>query len=177
MTRDEFLFGLEQRLHALPRDERVEALRYYREYFDEAGTEHEQDVIRELKSPAHVAAKILAEYSQKQTNLSAATRVKHGFRGIWFALLAIFAAPIAIPVAIAIGIVVILMVIVGVVVIFAFIVAGFALVVSAVLSIFVRPAFFVFAIGAVLVIYAVIRLMLLAFSKMIFVIQKFIQGL
>lgn len=61
MRRQEFMRELEYLLRAIPDSERVDALAYYNDYFDEAGEENEAQVIRELGSPQQVADKILAE--------------------------------------------------------------------------------------------------------------------
>ena len=62
MTRTEFLDELERLLDGLPEEERKSAVRYYEDYFADAGVEHEQDVLRELGSPGKVAASIRADY-------------------------------------------------------------------------------------------------------------------
>lgn len=61
MTRLEFMKELESLLSDIPFDEREEALQYYNGYFDDAGEEHEQEVIEELVSPKRVAAIIKAD--------------------------------------------------------------------------------------------------------------------
>lgn len=61
MKAAEFLKELEYLLQDLPEEEKRDAIDYYRDYFQEAGGEHEQDVIRELGSPERVAAMIRAE--------------------------------------------------------------------------------------------------------------------
>lgn len=58
MTREEFLSELEIRLASMPAEERVAALQYFTMYFDDAGTEHEQDVIAELGTPEKVAREV-----------------------------------------------------------------------------------------------------------------------
>ncbi len=58
MTKEQFLFQLEQQLLDIPQDEREEALEYYRDYFNDAGEENEEGVIAELGSPKKVAASI-----------------------------------------------------------------------------------------------------------------------
>lgn len=58
MTKEQFLFQLEQRLLDIPEDERAEAMGYYRDYFDDAGEENEEQVIAELGSPDKVASSI-----------------------------------------------------------------------------------------------------------------------
>lgn len=58
MNRQEFIRELRKELQDIPSKEREEAVQYYEEYFDEAGEENEETVIRELGSPARVAAMI-----------------------------------------------------------------------------------------------------------------------
>lgn len=59
MNREEFMKRLTDLLAGLPHEERREALDYYENYFEDAGAEHEMDVIDELISPEHVAVEIL----------------------------------------------------------------------------------------------------------------------
>lgn len=61
MNRQEFLNRLEYLLRDIPVSERIDALAYYNNYFDEAGVENEKQVILELGSPEAVAEKILAD--------------------------------------------------------------------------------------------------------------------
>ncbi len=96
MTRKEFMEELAARLGRLPQAEREAALAYYEEYFDEAGPEKEYEVIRELGSPQAVASRILADYAIKVARAAPHNPGK-GFSAIWFVLLAILAAPIALP--------------------------------------------------------------------------------
>lgn len=56
MNRKEFMEELENMLGNIQDAEREEALQYYNDYFDEAGPDDEQQVIRELGTPAKVAA-------------------------------------------------------------------------------------------------------------------------
>lgn len=50
---------LEQLLYEIPREEREEAMDYYRSYFDDAGPENEAAVIEELESPQMIADSII----------------------------------------------------------------------------------------------------------------------
>lgn len=59
MNRQEFLRQLECLLENIPENERLDALAYYNDYFDEAGVENEQNVIQELGSPQKVAQSII----------------------------------------------------------------------------------------------------------------------
>lgn len=58
MDRAEFMRQLERLLQGISPTEREEALQYYNSYFDDAGAENEQEVIRALGSPARVAENI-----------------------------------------------------------------------------------------------------------------------
>ena len=58
MTRQEYMQQLAALLAAMPEAERRDALDYYEEYFDAAGSEKEAQTIQELGSPRNVAEKI-----------------------------------------------------------------------------------------------------------------------
>lgn len=55
MTRSDFMRELESLLWDIPIEERKEALQYYNDYFEDAGEDHEQEIIAELGSPEKVA--------------------------------------------------------------------------------------------------------------------------
>lgn len=61
MTRDAFMRELEYLLQDVQDDEKDEALQYYRDYFDEAGPENEEQVIQEFGSPERIAAIIRSD--------------------------------------------------------------------------------------------------------------------
>jgi len=56
MSRKEFIRQLEYLLQDIPQSELVEAVQYYKDYFEDAGVENEGSVIEELESPEKVAA-------------------------------------------------------------------------------------------------------------------------
>lgn len=58
MNRIEFMRELSVLLQDISSEERAEAIQYYHDYFDDAGEENENQVIKELESPAKVAAMI-----------------------------------------------------------------------------------------------------------------------
>lgn len=58
MNRIEFMTILASLLQDVPAEERREAMKYYNDYFDDAGAENEEQVIRELGSPEKIAATI-----------------------------------------------------------------------------------------------------------------------
>ncbi|MEE1314827.1 MAG: DUF1700 domain-containing protein [Faecalimonas sp.] len=61
MNRAEFMRRLEELLSDVSESDRQDAISYYNDYFDEAGKEKEEQVIRELGSPEQVARTIRAE--------------------------------------------------------------------------------------------------------------------
>ena len=139
MNREEFMTRLKALLADISEEERKEALQYYHDYFEDAGEEHEADVIRELESPEKVAATIQADLKgeepkeDEKTGFQMAESVayekeKKKISGGQIALiivLCLFAAPIALPLLFA-----------AIMVVFSLLVAAFsifaALVVSAI---------------------------------------------
>lgn len=61
MNRVEFINQLESLLWDIPESDRLDAIAYYNDYFDEAGPENEANVLRELGSPERVASIIKAD--------------------------------------------------------------------------------------------------------------------
>lgn len=58
MKRDDFINELERLLRDIPEGDRIDAIEYYYDYFEEAGEGNEEKVIRELGSPERVAQTI-----------------------------------------------------------------------------------------------------------------------
>ena len=63
MNRDEFMRELEYLLQDIPEKEKADAIEYYRDYLEEAGPEHEEEVIREFGSPERIASIIRSDIS------------------------------------------------------------------------------------------------------------------
>lgn len=61
MTRAEFMRELEGLLLEISLEERTEALKYYEDYFEDAGPEAEEEIIKKLDTPQHIAAIIKAD--------------------------------------------------------------------------------------------------------------------
>lgn len=61
ISREEYLWQLSQQLYHIPAEEREAALEYYRNYFEEAGSENEEHVMAELGSPEELARSIIAD--------------------------------------------------------------------------------------------------------------------
>lgn len=68
MNRVEYMTKLASLLQDVPVEERQEAMKYYNDYFDEAGEENEEAVTEELDTPEQVAAAIKAELYGKTGN-------------------------------------------------------------------------------------------------------------
>lgn len=61
MSREEFMKQLENLLNDISEEEKREALEYYRGYFEDAGEENEERILKELESPEKVAETIKAD--------------------------------------------------------------------------------------------------------------------
>lgn len=105
MNRNEYMAALRRALSVLPEEERANALRYYEEYFDDAGPENEQQVISDLGAPEKVAEQILADYREltavpQQDAGGAAGKPRRRWRGVppWLLIvLVLLAIPVGIP--------------------------------------------------------------------------------
>lgn len=60
MNKQEFMLRLEALLDGIPEEEKKEALAFYVSYFEDAGEENEEKILRELESPEQVADTIRA---------------------------------------------------------------------------------------------------------------------
>lgn len=96
MTRTDYLTQLETYLHKLPEADRIEAMDYFKELFDDAGSEGEEELIASLGTPKEAAHDIL----DKKVNEAPAQ--KNNRQLLHIALLALLVAPIGIPVGIGI---------------------------------------------------------------------------
>jgi len=100
MNKKEFIEKLRRELSKLPSEEIEAATAYYEEYFDEAGTEDEADLIEELGSPKKVAAQIKVEYAARKLDDNAKPSVRGRASAVWWVILGICSAPVSIPLAI-----------------------------------------------------------------------------
>lgn len=62
MSKEYFLQRLEYLLSDVPQEEREAALSYYRDYFEEAGAEKEQEVLNSIGSPEKVSSEIKSRF-------------------------------------------------------------------------------------------------------------------
>lgn len=97
MTRTEYLAELQNQLRKLPQDDFKEAMDYFTEYFDEAGPEHENQVIADLGSPKEAANEILGRLLEDNIEIED-KKPKHYAKIIWLTILSILAAPVALPI-------------------------------------------------------------------------------
>ena len=68
MSREEFMKQLETLLSDVPEEEKREALAYYRGYFEDAGEENEERILKELESPEKVAQTIKADLGMEKND-------------------------------------------------------------------------------------------------------------
>ena len=148
MTYRQFLEELKQRLKRLPARDREEAVRYYEEYFAEAGAEKEAEVLKELRSPAHAASNILSDYALKESARAKRTAAG-GIRALWF-ILGIFAAPIAVPAAVALAVVIFALVLVLAAAVLALVLGGGGLLLAGFFMLFSDTGFALILFGAAL---------------------------
>lgn len=101
MNRADYMAALRRALSVLPEEERANALRYYEEYFDDAGPENEAKAIEELGEPAKVAAQILADYREltavPHTQPIKEKRRWRGISPLLLIVLVLLAIPIGLP--------------------------------------------------------------------------------
>ena len=98
MTRTEYLNQLETYLMKLPQADRIEAMDYFKELFDDAGPEGEEELMASLGSPKEAAHDILTTLLDKKINEENSN--KNNRQVLQIAILALLAAPIGIPVGI-----------------------------------------------------------------------------
>ena len=98
MTRNEYMKILTHKLRRLPKDDYYRAVEYFEEYFDEAGPDQEQQAIEDLGSPEEAAKALIVDLAAANVKEPPKT-IKKGLSAVWIAILAVFAAPIAVGIA------------------------------------------------------------------------------
>lgn len=101
MNKEEYLKKLRSKIKKLPQEEIEAALDYYEEYFEEAGEDSTEAVIKRLGSPSYAASQIMADYAVKDIDNETKT-AKKSVSSIWLIIMAIFAAPIGLPLLLAV---------------------------------------------------------------------------
>ena len=143
MNRIEYMTKLASLLQDIPEVERKDAMKYYNDYFDEAGEENEEQVIREFGAPEEVAENIKADLKGKTENTTQENKQSSEYQYgtsdnqkkknarigkiVLIVALAIIIGPVLIPIIggiLAAGLAMVLTIIVGV---FALVIAGAAI--------------------------------------------------
>lgn len=72
MTKQDFLDKLKQQINHLPQKDYQEIIDHFTEYFDEAGPDHEQAILKELGNPEDIAKELLKalDLPKKQTKMT-----------------------------------------------------------------------------------------------------------
>ena len=101
MTREEYMKQLQKHLRKLPQKDYEDAIDYFNEYFDEAGPEGDQQLMKELGSPKEAAADLIANLLGKKLQEDKEIRKTPSRSTMHIAVLALLAAPVAAPLMIA----------------------------------------------------------------------------
>ncbi|MDY2775334.1 MAG: DUF1700 domain-containing protein [Streptococcus infantarius] len=131
MTKSEYLAKLDKYLKKLPKEDYLEAMDYFREYFDEAGPENEEEVIAELGAPKDAAHDIISRLLDEKI-VEDEKSPKNKAIIIWIAILAILASPVALPLILALLMVIITILAIGIAIIAMVLALGVALLTSGV---------------------------------------------
>ena len=129
MTKTEYLAKLDKYLRRLPREDYLEAMDYFTEYFDEAGPDNEAKVIAELGSPKEAASDIIYNILGKRM-VEIKERPHRPVQMLWIVILAIFAAPLALPLLLALLGILVAMIAVSVAVIITLLLLGVAFIMN-----------------------------------------------
>lgn len=81
MEKEEFLRRLERLLDDIPAEERADALAFYRSYFEDAGEENEEKILKELESPEKVAESIRKNLGAPDSGTDASQRAESPWYG------------------------------------------------------------------------------------------------
>ena len=194
MNRIEYMTKLASLLQDIPEEERKDAMKYYNDYFDEAGEENEEQVIREFGTPEEVAENIKADLKGKTEDINDNQQhqtQKHEqsseyqyempekkkndriWKIILIIILAIIIGPVLLPLVggiLAAGLAIVLTVIVGVIALViagvAVAIAGIALVISGILVLLPQTAAGLALIGSGLMILVIGVVATVGFGKL-----------
>lgn len=139
MNKEEFLEQFQKNLIYVSAAEREDALRYYTEYFEEAGEENEQKVIEELGNPVMLARKISAESAIKEIDLAESTvnvervmettpeKRREGMKNLGVIILLLCSFPVWLPLSIVAAVLVFVLILVVFILVFCVVIVGAAL--------------------------------------------------
>lgn len=92
MRREAYLNDLSSHLKKLSKSDYKDTMRYFEELFDDAGPEGEADLIASLGDPKIAASDVVGDLLDKKIDAAKTYKDKAGV--VWFALLALAAAPV-----------------------------------------------------------------------------------
>ncbi len=125
MNRDEWLKQFKKNLINISDMEREDAVRYYTEYFDDAGAENEQKVIEELGNPVMLARKISAQAAIRELSKD---KSHDGIgRNHFTIILLLCSFPVWLPLAIVAAVTVFVLILTAFIFVFCAVAAGAAL--------------------------------------------------
>lgn len=193
MTKENYLWLLQNNLRNVPPEEAINIMQYYREYFEDAGEENVQRVIEELGPPQQLAMRVSADYVIRGMEAGNANRgnVKNRISNTWLIVLAVCCSPIWFPLVIAFAIVVFALVIVVFALLFAFSVVALAMALSGIIALgaggvtlFTHVPTGLFTMGAgllmtglgILLAIAMVHLIILAKRGFLAIAKKCIRG-
>lgn len=96
MTKVDYLAKLDKYLRKLPKEDYQEAMDYFSEYFEEAGSENEAQVIAELGTPKEAARDIISRLLDEKI-IDQEKTPKSRVSMVWLAILAVIITPVALP--------------------------------------------------------------------------------
>ncbi len=96
MSKEEYMRQLKERLKRLPKEDFANAVEYFEEYFAEAGEENEGKAIKDLGTVQEAADQIIRDMALNYSK-EPVKNVRSGINGLWVAVLALFAGPLALP--------------------------------------------------------------------------------
>ena len=97
MTKTEYIAKLTKYLRKLPQKDYEEALEYFMEYFEEAGSENEAQVIAELGTPKEAAHEVISRLLEEKI-VEDKSSLRNKTTILWIAILAVLASPVALPI-------------------------------------------------------------------------------
>ena len=95
MNKTEYLQELQKYLKKLPQADYDNAMDYFTEYFDEAGSDREQEVIRELGTPKEAAGELLRNLLNQK--IDSPGKVEKKFTSLHSLLLVTFLSVLTVP--------------------------------------------------------------------------------
>lgn len=177
MDKEQFLKELEKCLLTLSTDERKAAIKYYDEYFEDAGKENEQSIINEIGPAQKLADEILKEHSQKNNENNTKSSVNNNRNTLfWFLIftLTIFGLPVIFPLVMSLFGVCIGFLFSGV----ALFIAGIAVSTAGIVTIFTSLGVGVFMAGIGFILTALgILISILIFHVLVKIIPSCIRGI